>query len=106
MVDYSSSNNYLMLIMLTSAQSKIKYTFYTKQVSRMQSVIYPWLEHIANPKYPQAQQIAQQMKDYMVIGSSSGNKRRKSVEFNLKQQTPKQLETRTSIYAANNTVQC
>lgn len=42
----------------------------------------------------QAQQIAQQIRDYMVISSSSGNKRRKSVEFNLKQQPPATIGAR------------
>lgn len=96
---------------MASAQNKIKYTFYTKQVSMHELLRYirhvvkksMYLTNFSSSCTQQAQQIAQQMKDYTVINRSSGNKRRKSVEFNLKQ-SPKPLEKQT--FPVNSTIQC
>lgn len=54
------------------------------------------------PIRTQAQQIAQQMRDYIVINSSGENKKRKSVGFNLKDGS-KQVEKRAY---PNNNSQC
>lgn len=70
-VDQNANNNYLVVVSLNGAQSRLIYTFYTKH----------------------AQQIAQQMRDYMAHANSNKSKRKKSVEFNLKQ-SPRQTDCR------------